>query len=42
MEVTASLPLFEIALVLVRPDHIAGSIVNADRGVMAAARFLEP
>jgi len=29
-----SLPLFEIATVLVRPDHIASFIVNANHGVM--------
>jgi len=28
------LPLFEIALVLVRLDHIASIIVNADHSVM--------
>jgi hypothetical protein len=27
-------PLFEIALVLVRLDHVASVIVNADHGIM--------
>ena len=31
----ASLPLFEIALVLVRLDHIASAIVNANHGIIA-------
>jgi hypothetical protein len=34
MEVTASSPLFEIAFVLVRFDHVASLIVNADYCVM--------
>ena len=28
------LPLFELALVLVRLDHVAGIIVNADHSIM--------
>jgi len=32
MEVTASSPLFEIALVLARLDQIAGTIVNVNHG----------
>jgi hypothetical protein len=28
------LPLFEIALVLVRLDHVASRIVNADHGIV--------
>jgi hypothetical protein len=31
--------LFELARVLVRFDHVASFIVNANRGVMAAVRF---
>jgi hypothetical protein len=31
---TSGLPLFEIALVLVRVDHIASGIVNADHGIV--------
>jgi hypothetical protein len=31
---SASLPLFELALVLVRLDHVAGLIVNANDGIM--------
>ena len=34
------LPLFEIALVLVRFDHVASIIVNADNRVMGAAEKL--
>ncbi|HEX3280334.1 MAG TPA: hypothetical protein VHR36_03805 [Pyrinomonadaceae bacterium] len=34
MEVTASSPLFELARVLVRLDHIARFIVNTNHGVM--------
>ena len=34
MEVTASSPLFELARVLVRVDHVASLIVNADHSVM--------
>ena len=34
MEVTASSPLFEIAFVLVRYDHVASFIVNANAGVV--------
>ena len=34
MEVTASSPLFEIAFVLVRYDHVASFIVNANDGVV--------
>jgi len=34
MEVTASSPLFEIARVLVRLDHAASFIVNANDGVL--------
>lgn len=30
----ANLPLFEIALVVVRLDRVASGIVNADHGVM--------
>jgi hypothetical protein len=37
MEVTASSPLFEIALVLMRLDHVASVIVNADRGIVCPA-----
>jgi hypothetical protein len=37
MEVTASSPLFEIAFVLVRFDHVASLIVNANHSVMRAA-----
>jgi hypothetical protein len=34
MEVTASSPLLEIASVLVRFDHVARVIVNANHGIM--------
>ena len=34
MEVTASSPLFEIARLLVRFDHLASIIVNANHGIM--------
>jgi hypothetical protein len=34
MEVTSSLPLFEIVSVLVRLDHVASFIVNADHRIM--------
>jgi len=34
MEVTASSPLFEIAFVLVRLDHVASRIANANYGIM--------
>jgi hypothetical protein len=34
MEVTASSPLYEIALVLMRLDHVASRIVNANHSVM--------
>jgi len=34
MEVTASSPLFELALVLVRMDHVARFIVNANYGIV--------
>jgi hypothetical protein len=34
MEVTASLPLFELARVLVRFDHVASMIVNANQSIM--------
>jgi hypothetical protein len=34
MEVTASSPLFELARVLVRVDHVASGIVNANHSVM--------
>jgi hypothetical protein len=34
MQVTASSPLFELARVLVRLDHIARFIVNTNDGVM--------
>ena len=34
MEVTASSPLFEIALVLVRLDYVASVIVNANHGIV--------
>ena len=30
-------PFFEIALVLVRLDHVTGCIVNANHGIMCAA-----
>jgi len=30
-------PLFEIALVFVRLDHVARFIVNADHGIMSSA-----
>jgi hypothetical protein len=33
--VTIGSPLFEIALVLARLDHIASSIVNANHGIMS-------
>jgi hypothetical protein len=39
MEVTASSPLFEIAFVLVRFDHVASFIVNANRNPLV--RLLE-
>jgi hypothetical protein len=35
MEVKANSPLFEIARVLVRFDHVAGRIVNANHGIIA-------
>jgi hypothetical protein len=31
-------PLFEIALVLVRPDHVASRIVNADHSIVSYGR----
>jgi hypothetical protein len=34
MEVTASSPLFQIALVFVRLNHVASLIVNTDHGPM--------
>jgi hypothetical protein len=34
LERKASSPLFEIASVLVRVDHIARNIVNANRAIM--------
>ena len=34
MEVTASSPLFELSRALVRFDHIASVIVNANHGIM--------
>jgi hypothetical protein len=34
MEVTASSPLFELALVLVGLDHIASIIVNENHSIM--------
>jgi hypothetical protein len=34
MEVTASSPLFELALVLVRLDHVASFIVNVNHSIM--------
>jgi hypothetical protein len=40
MEVTASSPLFELARVLVRLDHVAVIIVNADHGIMRATAKL--
>jgi hypothetical protein len=35
-----TLPLFEIASVLVRLDHVARRIVNANHGIMLAAAML--
>jgi hypothetical protein len=32
-------PLFEIALVFVRLDHVASRIVNADHSIMPGQRF---
>jgi hypothetical protein len=32
-----NLPLFEVAFVLLRLDHVASRIVNADRSIMWAA-----
>jgi len=45
MEMTASSPLFQIALVFVRVDHVASVIVNANHGVLFGlaklARFFQ-
>jgi len=37
MEVTALSPIFEIARVLVRLNHVASIIVNANHSMMSAA-----
>ena len=39
MEVTASSPLFEIAFVLVRLDHVASIVINADYGMTRSCDF---